>query len=241
LYRCSGNPRQSRRAYATRLNPGCFILEQGMGTVPIHCIVLSGGRATDLPYPAPTDQKHADRRDKYHKPYRAGIWRVRNNAKGGKMNILIWPLAAVISAILYRAGGMSKDKTAKPTWIPVFMRKSWVRDWLCPAVLLGLVGTCWGLEWAFWWVYAIFYGLSGAALSCYWSFFKYHDPPVEEDNFFLHGLGCGLAGIPLIWAGVPWYIILLRTVICAIGMYLWSKWISVDWQEEMGRGALFIL
>jgi FtsH-binding integral membrane protein len=102
-------------------------------------------------------------------------------------------------------------------------------------VLLGLVIALFGLKMAFWWAYAICFGLSWAVLTTYWDFlFKY-------DNFYAHGLGCGLAGIPLIWVGVPLHYILIRIVICSVGMGLWSKWIGNDVSEEMGRGVLFII
>ena len=61
-----------------------------------------------------------------------------------------------------------------------------------------------------------------------------------KDNFYLHGFACGLAGIPLIVI-VPWWIILIRIVICTVGMGLWSKYIGNDVLEETGRGVLFIL
>lgn len=88
----------------------------------------------------------------------------------------------------------------------------------------------------YWYLYIIFYALSGGALSTYWDWLF-----GGKDNFYLHGLGCGLAAIPLFWAGIPWEAILIRTIICAVGMGLWSMWVDIDYKEEMGRGALFVL
>ena len=144
-------------------------------------------------------------------------------------------IACIISGTLYRAGGMSKDKEANPTWIPMWLRKSWVRDWLCPAFLLLPLLCFWRpsslLDWG---LLLPYYGLSGAALSTYWDWL------FGEDNFYAHGFGCGLAGFCLI-TFVPWWILTLRLIICTVGMGLWSKWQDNDVWEECGRGVFFIL
>jgi hypothetical protein len=151
------------------------------------------------------------------------------------MAILIVLIACVISAIFYRAGGMSTEPTSKPTWIPMALRHSWVRDWLCPGVLMTLVISIFGFHLDFWWCYLIFYGLSGAALSTYYDFlFGY-------DNYYIHGLGCSLATIPLLWCGLSWWILLIHIIVCTFGMGWISKKSNVDYIEEFGRGAFFIL
>ena len=137
------------------------------------------------------------------------------------MTILIILACALASAWFYRAGGQGKPYA------------SWMRDWVCP--LFALIALCqFGFSWELWWVYAIFYGLSGAALSTYWDF-------TGKDNFFLHGLGCGSAGIILFLGGIPLWILLTRLVICTIGMGLWSWKVGNDVKEEMGRGFLFVI
>lgn len=145
-------------------------------------------------------------------------------------------IACILSGILYRAGGMGKDDTAEPKWIPKWLRKSWVRDWLCPACLFFTLFSFWGpFLLRGWGILLLSYVLLGGALSTYW------DKLFGYDNYYAHGLGCGLAGIPLIWAGVPIWILLLRLVICTVGMGLWSKKIKRDVPQEIGRGVLFIL
>ena len=143
-------------------------------------------------------------------------------------------LCAIISGIFYRCGGMSKDKTAQPTWIPMFLRNSWCRDWLCP--LFALIALCtFEFSWSYWWLYLIFYGLSGASLSTYWDWaFK------GVDNYYCHGFVCGLVGFVLIFAGIPWWVLIIRLVFCTL-MGLWSKKIDTDYIEEMGRGFLFVI
>ena len=127
-------------------------------------------------------------------------------------------VACVLSGILYRLGGWKKGNTK-------------FRDMGCPTVLLILAGLLFGFNW---WSFLLSFGLSFGALTTYWDFI------FKKDNFFAHGLACGLAGIPLI-AIVPWWIILTRIIVCTLGMGLWSKFIGNDVIEETGRGVFFIL
>lgn len=151
------------------------------------------------------------------------------------MGFIVLIIACILSAILYRAGGMGKEDTAEPKWIPKWLRKSWVRDWLCPACLLLALFLFWRPSSLLGWVLLLpYYGLSGGALSTYW------DELFGYDNYYAHGFGCGLAGLLLI-VFVPWWILVLRLVICTVGMGIWSKFIGNDVAEEMGRGLLFII
>ena len=151
------------------------------------------------------------------------------------LKIIVGIVTIVISALLYRCGGMSKKPTTKPKWIPKWLRHSWVRDWLCPMVFLILVLTNWQPTNLFCWLMILpYYGLSGGALSTYWDWL------FGEDNYYAHGFGCGLAGFCLL-PFVPWWVLTLRLIICTVGMGLWSKYQDIDWIEEGGRGVLFIL
>ena len=138
------------------------------------------------------------------------------------MVIIVLLAGMILSAILYRMGGATGYNTK-------------FRDLGCPLVALITLWLMKGIVLSYWWVYLLFFGLSFGALTTYWDWlFGY-------DNFYAHGLGCSLATIPLLWVGLPWGIFILHTIICTIGMGLWSKFIGNDVQEEMGRGALFIL
>lgn len=150
------------------------------------------------------------------------------------MTTLYVLIACILSAIAYRAGGMSKDDNAKPTWIPKWMRLSVTRDIGCSLVLLGLTVLIFGHS-GIWWAYLLYFGLSWAALSTYWDWlFGY-------DNYFMHGLGCSLAAFPLLWCGVEWNIFVTRAIICTLGMGVWSMFIDKDYIEEEGRGVFFII
>lgn len=63
------------------------------------------------------------------------------------LNLIFTP----ISAIFYRAGGMDKLPTTQPTWIPIWLRHSWVRDKIIP--LLSIV-ILWKQPT---WIHLIFY------------------------------------------------------------------------------------
>ena len=138
--------------------------------------------------------------------------------------VIIVVLLSILSAILYRAGGM--DKTTKH-WIPVWMRRSWVRDYLCPiCALLPLIAH------PSWWLLAV-YGLSVAALSTYWDWlFKY-------DCYWFSGLMCGVAAFLLVFSGIAWWILVIRAAIIAITWGLICYYSEDDFVEEYSRGFFF--
>jgi hypothetical protein len=150
-----------------------------------------------------------------------------------EIKIIIWILASIISAILYRAGGMGQEDTAEPKWIPKWLRHSWCRDWLIPGVCLLTLWSnrCIQVNWS----YLLFYGLTGVALSTYWDWlFGY-------DNFWFAGFLVGLATLSLAFAGVFWWFILVRAIILALLWGSWSAWMKKDYWEEEGRGAFIIV
>jgi len=132
---------------------------------------------------------------------------------------------SVISAIAYRLGGLSKDT---PHWLPVWMRHSWVRDWLCPifCLLPILSGSLWLL---------LAYVALAGALTTYW------DRLFGYDNFWFAGFMCGVAGFPLLFLGHNWILLAIRAVsiclfwgiICAIS--------ENDFVEEYSRGFFLCL
>jgi hypothetical protein len=128
-------------------------------------------------------------------------------------------LISILSGLLYRMGGVGKPFHPK------------YRDFGCPLVLLLLVWLWFGFQWV---PFLSTFVLSYFALLTYWDrVFKY-------DNFYAHGLGCGLAGLPLLMI-VPWWLVVGRLLVCTVGMGLWSRFIDNDVAEEFGRGVLFIL
>ena len=129
---------------------------------------------------------------------------------------------SVLSAILYRAGGMGKDQEH---WMPQWMRHSWIRDWLCPACCLtpiAIVNPSWLLILA--------YGALGGMLSTYWDWL------FGFDNFWFSGFMCGAVGFLMLWMGIPWWVLLIRAVTIAL---LWGGICAAtknDFVEEYSRG-----
>ena len=131
---------------------------------------------------------------------------------------IILLIGSIISAVLYRLGGIGKPFNTK------------YRDLGCPLIMILVL--CFLRGWT-WWYISVF-GLTFAALTTYWdSVFKF-------DNFWFHGFMIGIASFSLILAGVLWWLILLRAIILALGIGGWSKLIKNDVLEEGGRGFLII-
>lgn len=138
------------------------------------------------------------------------------------MQIMLILLCSIVSSILYRAGGLSKEQKY---WIPAFMRHSWVRDWLCPffcLLPLYLDNPSW--------LFIPTYGLMGAAFSTYWDkWFKF-------DNYWFSGCMLGIAYFPLIFCGFIWWHILLRSLFLSLS---WGGFCAIaknDHAEEHARG-----
>ena len=137
-------------------------------------------------------------------------------------------IISVLSAICYRLGGSAK----KGDWLDC-LRQRWVRGAICPLLAIILHLCLIGVNLGFWWVYILFFGLSWAAISTYWDWL------CGFDNHWLHGFFCGLAALPFIWCGVPWWTVAIRAIVCAILMGVWSKIWTIDTIEEWGRGFIF--
>ena len=147
------------------------------------------------------------------------------------MKIFIILIGTIVSAILYRCGGMSKDDTAKPEWIPKWARQRLVRRWGCPLVSL-LVLFLIGIQPA-WWVYPVVFLLAWLMTTTYW------DEVFGYDNFYAHGFMIGLAYLPYMVA-VTWWILILRALVLGLFMGIWCRIFENDVVEEMGRGAAIV-
>ncbi len=136
-------------------------------------------------------------------------------------------IACILSGILYRMGGAKGYNTK-------------FRDLGCPTIGLALILLTCNIQLTIvnLSLLLLTFGLSFGACTTYWDFIPFNK---GEDNHFMHGFFCGLAGIPLIWVGIPLWIILARLTLCIVGMGFFSKLIGNDVKEELVRGALFIL
>jgi hypothetical protein len=117
-----------------------------------------------------------------------------------------------------------------------------MRDWLIPPLAYGLLFYL--KTPSIWWQWLLIFPailLTGFALTTYWDFLFNN-----KDNFYMHGAMVGLGAFPMIWAGVHWYMVLIRLIILAVFMGQLNYWVNKkaipfrDWIEELGRGLIII-
>lgn len=155
---------------------------------------------------------------------------------GGEEVIIYFLLASILSGLLYRAGGMSKDETAQPTWMPIWLRESYVRD--LGVSTLGTLSLY--LMFGFTWWLILSWGLLYAAISTYNKWLE-KKPWLQ---WIVTGASYGLAALPFAISvhHIPGCII--RTIFLA-GAIAWlrmwnkpiGKW-SSDIVVEFGCGFL---
>ena len=143
-------------------------------------------------------------------------------------------ILALFSGWLYRRGGSDKTWHGKE------------RDWGCSLLTLAAL-------WLFSKeativlnlrtvaVFSVVFLLSWGALSTYW---KGDKPDCKYYHWFLHGLGVGLALLPLVFSGSePYHLlykILLRSFALGGIMMIVSEASDSVLVEELGRGAVVV-
>lgn len=145
-------------------------------------------------------------------------------------------ILSLLCAIFGRAGGQGHEPEAKPTWIPMWLRQSWVRDWVCPlfCLILALPDSLFQLAM---WLCA--YGAMGGMLTTYWDWIN------GKDNLWLSGFMVGCAAFFIIPLGVAWYLIAARAILVACfwgGLNLYCNSHKVqDGAEELIRYGILPL
>jgi len=141
---------------------------------------------------------------------------------------MIWILA-IISAILYRTGGASREE------IP--FANSQYRDTGCPIlVLIALLMA--GMTWYLAFASAL---LVLVLIRTYWD-----SCLGGTDSMFAHGFGLGLCMIPLHWSGVAWWQIGAYTLILSVSYGILNWFVNKFqipfrvWIEECFRGFALI-
>ena len=159
--------------------------------------------------------------------------------------ILIIVLIA-LSAVLYRMGGAGLEGRLMYPWLPEWAFDTKARDIGCGLCAVGLVfalGLTAGVSW-YYLLAASFVAIVAqlGALSTYWDSIPFNK---GKDNFYMHGAFCGLALFPfaLVCPEITWLDTVIRVVVCAVGMGLWSYLTDHVWRprrsdivSEMGRG-----
>lgn len=131
--------------------------------------------------------------------------------------IFVTLILSVVCSILYRMSGHGHP-------FP-----KWLRRWIIPP--LCVIWMILFYPQVAWWRHIISVGLIGGLLSTYWDF-------IGEDNFFLHGLGIGLAFILYPIATGLWIGYAVRCVALSLSMGLWCKFFKNVWVEELFRGLV---
>ena len=150
------------------------------------------------------------------------------------MTIVFLIILSCISACLYRMGGCGPaDLQSEWGWVPTFIRdfpkKRDVGCGVCMLIASAIVGIT-----APWWIWVICFGLSWGALSTYWDWIN------GEDNFYLHGLGIGMAFAPFMFFGEP-VALGIRIGILSLVIGIWSEAVGNATKEELGRGFVLPL
>ena len=138
-------------------------------------------------------------------------------------------LLSLLSALFYRLGGWGNEGRVAFPHIPKWVFDTKARDIGC-AIVCFISTIVIGVH-AAWWVHLIAFLLLFGALTTYW------DSVFGHDNFYMHGLMCGLAYFPYMFVCSPllWGV---RAFLLMLLMGFWSRVIGKDWLEEGGRGFL---
>ena len=127
-------------------------------------------------------------------------------------------VAVILCAILYRLGGMGgawwKNTKVRDLGVPIVCTTWMVLNYTCP-----------------WWVHVLPFVLLFATLTTYW------DKIFDYDNYYAHGLICGLAYISYGNIGF----VVVRAILMGILMGTLCDNTENDWIEELGRGAVIAL
>ena len=156
--------------------------------------------------------------------------------------ILAFLVLMLISGLLYHIGGCGADGAKMypraPKWLWGKINGK-LRDWGCAIASLAAVPIVYPLQWStnLLWIFPAAFLLSWGALSTYWK----KGANAKTIHWLAHGLGIGLAMIPFIWAGVPWWLLGIRAAILSGTMAWLSDKTKIVQIEEGGRGALIVL
>ena len=107
-------------------------------------------------------------------------------------------ISSILSGVFGRMGGAGAPF------------KSWMRDWVCPLIILVILWLLVGFKVYYWIAYLMVYVLTGLSLT------TYYDPIFKKDNFWFAGGVCGLALFPSIFIGIPIWAILSRAGVLAL-------------------------
>ena len=144
------------------------------------------------------------------------------------MVIIIWLIATILGAFLYRLGGTSAGTKWRDLGVPTI-----ATGYL---LTLGLKAQIWGF-WGLVGAYVAHFGLLFGALT---SYFKPKGQPARWYNWLLTGFLYGLSALPLAIVTGCWIGFVIRIVTVTTFVTLWNEFIDEVNIEEGGRGAVII-
>jgi len=145
---------------------------------------------------------------------------------------MIWILS-ILSALAFYIGGRSwGHKLVRRLGCPI-LALCWIWLNLKSFNLMALVA---------------FFALNYGALSTYFDIFGKKGILPNGETFteetpicwVMTGIGYGLSALPLVWCGINWYAVLIRTVILAVAIWLIRK-VGNAHIEEAGSGFLYLI
>ena len=147
-----------------------------------------------------------------------------------KISTVAIVLGSIYSGLFYWLGGQGG----------VWYKKSWIRDWVCPLVVLAVME--WFGKWH--WSLLLCYPLMVGALSMYHKWLNPIFGKPKTDcywfNWLFHGLIVGLALLPYGYFTNTIDLVLERAYILGILTMVLSTIIDNDFWEETLRGGLII-
>ena len=151
------------------------------------------------------------------------------------MLIILFLVFCYMSGLLYRMGGMGNEGRLKYPQMPAWFFDTKARDIGCAVIGFCTIKFVIGIQ-APWYIHLISGLLLFGALTTYWDFiFGY-------DNFFAHGLACGLAYAPYaIYNADLNHGFVIRVILLSVSIGIWSLVEGDDTFEEFGRGYLIQL
>ena len=143
---------------------------------------------------------------------------------------------SILAGFLYRAGGMGKEETSKPKFIPLWARNTKTRDLGCPLCAMIILLIAYNVyTWQILLAYFISFGLYFGSLTTYW---KGKAIDCKWYHWLFTGIGYSLAFLPVSIINQKWLGFFIRLFIVSIGTMLWSQEVDEVVKEEFGRGFL---
>ena len=143
----------------------------------------------------------------------------------------------ILSAILYRMGGWGGEGRERFPNLPEWVFNTKARDIGCSGVGFCCYSLLVGFGSAPWYIHLLCFLLLFGSLTTYFDFLT----GGRYDNFWLHGLACGLSYVPYAFYTGDWIEMIARCFVLTVLMGGISAISGNDVVEETGRGASLIV